>query len=113
MAHNSGQSGTATLVEKGKTTVVTIVLHPARSRFPGNWEFAHIHRVSCARYAKIQSVNAQFATVTYGLSNLSGGRSQTVASIKLATLRTGTYSINAHQKDSPYLNVACGDIPKG
>jgi len=111
MAHHSGQTGTATLVTTKSGFTVTIVLH-GKDRFVGTDQPAHIHKVTCAQYAKITDVGKQYATVSYTLYSVISGKSVTPALTKLQPFLNGKYSINVHEENPPYTNTVCGDIPK-
>ena len=109
--NRSGQSGTATLVRRGSTFVVTIKVSPPK-KFPGTTQHAHIHNVTCARYRRIKGFDAQLATVVDTLNDLSKNVSRTTVYVPLAKRTTGRYSINVHEQNGPYTAVACGDIPR-
>jgi len=116
--NGSGQSGFATLTPAGSGFTVLVKMK-GRGIQPG--EYDHIHNVSCKRYAHIapnprkptaQQLNKQLATATIWLTNLYGGRSKTSVAQPLQSVTTGSYSINVHTATSPYMAVACGDIPQ-
>ena len=65
---------------------------------------------TCAKYRAMDSFNAQLATVSTGLPDLSDGRSESELGGSLAEITTGTFSINVHEFDSPYPVVAGGAI---
>ena len=110
--NKSGQSGAATLVSRGSGFVVTIKVS-APKKFPGRAQNAHIHRGTCAAYRRLNSFDAQLATVVDQLNNLSRNRSRTVVPIPpLKQRTTGRYSINVHEQNAPYTVVACGNIPR-
>jgi hypothetical protein len=110
--NRSGQSGTATLIEQADGTFTAKIRMSKPVRFPGPRQNAHIHNVTCAKYARMKSFNAQLATVVDWLSNLSRGRSTTHVSVPLAKRTTGRYAINIHEQNPPYTVVACGNIPR-
>lgn len=110
--NRSGQSGTATLIERADGTFTVKLRMSKPVKFPGPSQNAHIHKVPCAKYARMRSFNAQLATVVDWLTNLSRGRSTTHVSIPLAKRTTGRFAINVHEQNSPYTVVACGDIPR-
>jgi hypothetical protein len=110
--NRSGQSGTATLIEQADGTFTVKIRMSKPVRFPGPRQNAHIHNVTCAKYARMKSFNAQLATVVDWLSNLSRGRSTTHVSVPLAKRTTGRYAINIHEQNPPYTVVACGNIPR-
>jgi hypothetical protein len=110
--NRSGQSGTATLVERADGTFTVKIRMSKPVRFPGASQNAHIHNVTCAKYARMKSFNAQLATVVDWLTNLSQGRSTTHVSVPLAKRTTGRFAINVHEQNAPYTVVACGDIPR-
>jgi hypothetical protein len=97
--NNSGESGNAVLTDAGPKTkvVVTITGAPA-----GVGQPLHVHKGTCAQLD---------AKPAYGLTTLSGGKSETMIDVPLANLRNG-YAINGHksaQEASTY--VFCGNIP--
>jgi hypothetical protein len=106
----SGQSGTASLTA-GADESIGVVLQIEGP----NGRHAHIHDVTCAKYASMNDFDAQLATVRETLADLSEGTSQTEVTVLdggLPARTTGGYSINVHEKAPPYDAVACGDIPK-
>ena len=110
--NRSGQSGTATLIEQADGTFTVKIRMSKPVRLPGPRQNAHIHNVTCAKYARMKSFNAQLATVVDWLSNLSRGRSTTHVSVALAKRTTGRYAINIHEQNPSYTVVACGNIPR-
>lgn len=110
--NRSGQSGTATLIKRADGTFTVKLRMSKPARFPGASQNAHIHNVTCAKYARMKSFNAQLATVVDWLTNLSRGRSTTHVSVPLAKRTTGRFAINVHEQNAPYTVVACGDIPR-
>jgi hypothetical protein len=108
--NESGQSGTATLVQ-GKvgsieTFKVSLEIEPALD-LP---QMAHVHRVTCAEYAKIKGIDKQILTVHSPLADIRDGKAE--ASTVPGSVATGEFSINVHEPESPFPAVACGDIPK-
>jgi hypothetical protein len=73
---------------------------------------AHIHNVTCAKYARIRSLNGKSATIADPLTSVSRGRSTSYVYLPLAKRTTGRFAINVHAQDYPYTTVACGNIPK-
>lgn len=111
--NRSGQSGTATLIERPDGTFAVKIRMSKPVRFPGASQNAHIHNVTCGKYARMKSFNARLATVVDWLTNLARGRSTTHVAVPLAKRTTGRFAINVHEQNSPYTVVACGDIPQG
>jgi hypothetical protein len=103
--NDSGASGTATLTGGGDSASVTIELNREDGRYQ-----AHIHDVSCQRYRRMNDFSAQLATLTEGLTNVTGGRSESDLSEPLPSYTRSEFSINVHRLDSPYPVVACGDL---
>jgi hypothetical protein len=110
--NRSGQSGTATLIERADGTFTVKIRMSKPVRFPGSRQNAHIHKVTCAKYARMKSFNAQLATVADWLTNVSRGRSTTHISVPLSKRMTGRFAINVHEQNPPYTVVACGNIPR-
>lgn len=99
--NNSGQSGTATLTEKGSQTEVVLALSqgPAGAAVD---QPVHIHSGSCAT----------LGGVVHPLENLKGGKSTTMVNATLDSLRTGTFAINAHKSGQEVaVYTSCGAIP--
>jgi hypothetical protein len=97
---NSGESGTATLTEDGAKTKVSVNVTGAPA---GVAQPLHVHKGTCAQLDP---------KPTYGLTTLSGGKSDATIDVPLATLQGGKFAINGHksaQDVSTY--VFCGDIP--
>ena len=112
------QSGFALLTPTKNGFTVKLAV---TSGHPAAGEHAHIHNLTCARYARIAphphaptgaQINKQLATVIVGLNDLYLGKSRTDASEPLAKYVGGGYSINVHIPNDPYTAVMCGDIPK-
>jgi len=103
--NDSGASGMATLTGGGKSASVTIELRGGDRMYR-----AHVHDVSCQRYRRMNDFSAQLATLTEGLSNVAGGRSESDLSEPLSSYTRPGFSINVHEFGSPYPVVACGDL---
>ena len=98
---DASQTGTATLTAQGSQTQVVIDIQPAGA---GVAQPVHIHQGSCP------GVGA----VAFPLTNVVDGASTTVVNATLDSLRTGGYSINAHQDGTQAglgVYVSCGGIP--
>jgi hypothetical protein len=96
--NNSGESGTAVLTEAGTKTKVVINVKGAPAGVP---QPVHVHKGTCA------TLDPKPA---YGLTTLSGGKSETTIDVPLPELRKG-FAINGHksaQEASTY--VFCGNI---
>jgi hypothetical protein len=108
--NDSGQSGSATLVPGKVGTIetlkVSLEIEPALD-LP---QMAHVHRVTCAEYAKIKGIDKQILTVHSPLADIRDGKAE--ASTVPGSVATGEFSINVHEPESPFPAVACGDIPK-
>jgi hypothetical protein len=99
--HSSGESGTATLEQKGDNVVVTVKMkNPTSASQP-----IHIHPGTCA------NLNPK---PKYPLKNVVNGKSTTTLSgMKLSKLETGDFAINVHKSAADIKDyVACGNIPK-
>jgi hypothetical protein len=103
--NSSGASGTATLAGGGDSASVAIELTGDDRLYR-----AHIHDVSCERYRRMDDFSAQLATLTEGLTSLTGGRSESELSEPLPSYTRPGFSINVHEFASPYPVVACGDL---
>ncbi len=97
--HGSGQHGTATLVQRGDSVVVTLIM----SGIPvGVAEPAHIHPGTCAKLNPVPR---------YPLTNATNGATTTtIKNVKLASLLGGKYAINVHNAADLRIYVACGPI---
>ena len=97
--NNSGESGTAVLTEAGMKTKVVVEIKGAPA---GVGQPLHVHKGTCAQLD---------AKPAYGLTTLTGGKSETTIDVPIGDLRKG-YAINGHksaQEASTY--VFCGNIP--
>jgi hypothetical protein len=112
------QSGVALLTptKNGFTVKLAVTSGPA-----ADGGHAHIHKVTCARYARIaprphaptaDQIGKQLGTVVVYLNDLSKRKSVTDAPGSLAKYLRGGYSINVHIPNDPYTAVMCGDIPR-
>lgn len=99
--NDSGETGTATLVQKGDDVVVTVKMKNAVAPT----QPIHIHPGTCA------NLNPK---PQYPLKNVSDGTSvTTLTGMKLSSLETGNFAINVHKSpDAISTYVSCGDIPK-
>lgn len=98
---DASQTGTATLTAQGNQTQVVINI---QSGGAGVQQPAHIHQGSCP------GVGA----VAFPLTNVVDGTSTTMVNATLASLRTGSFSINVHRGTSQAdlaIYVSCGNIP--
>jgi hypothetical protein len=97
--NNSGESGTAVLTDAGPKTKVVVEVKGAPA---GVGQPLHVHKGTCAQLDPKPA---------YGLTTLSGGKSETTIDVPIGDLRKG-YAINGHksaQEASTY--VFCGNIP--
>ena len=97
--NNSGQSGIATLQESNGQTTVTIQLDNVGTGVP---QPAHIHTGACPVPG----------AVTYPLSNVVDGASQTVLDVDLTTLQSELpLAVNVHKSAAEaQVYVSCGDL---
>ncbi len=97
--NDSTQAGTATLTEKdGKTTVSVTLTNPVDD----SPQPAHIHSGACPTPGE----------VVYPLTNLVGGKSETVLDVPLATLKKALpLAINIHKSEAESsVYISCGDL---
>jgi hypothetical protein len=106
--NDSGQSGTATLVPSKVGTIETFKVRLEIEPLLNSPQMAHVHRVTCAEYAKIKGIDKQILTVHSPLADVQNGESESTVPGSVAT---GEFSINVHEPASPFPAVACGDIP--
>ena len=99
--NHSGQTGIATLADRGSQTKVTMTLNPGAM----NTEKVHIHTGQCG---------ADLGGVVYPLTSFTGGSGMSTKMVEatLAMLQDGNHAINLHQAGNPGLYTACGNIPK-
>jgi hypothetical protein len=106
---DSKQSGTATLVPGTVGSIdifkVELEIRPALDA-P---QMAHVHRATCAGFAKLKS-DKQILTVHTPLADVREGKGEPTT--VPGSIATGEFSINVHEPTSPFPAVACGDIPK-
>lgn len=107
--NKSGQSGTATLVPGKVGDIETLKVILEIEPVLDSPQMAHVHRVTCAEYAKIKGIENQIGTIHAPLADLRDGKSEMTVPGSIAT---GQFSINVHKPESPFPAVACGDIPK-
>ena len=91
----SGQTGVATLIDRGDQTDVVLLASAGISRAN------HIHTGTCA----------DLGGVAHPLTNMEGGMSVTTVDVALADLMTGGFAINLHDVDDASIYTSCGDIP--
>lgn len=98
--NGSGESGTATLTDDGTKTKVVVAVKGAPA---GVAQPLHVHKGTCA---KLDPAPA------YGLTSLSGGKSETTIDVPLSQLQTGGFAINGHKSaQDAKTYVFCGNIP--
>ena len=98
--NNSGESGTATLTEDGSKTKVVVAVTGAPA---GVGQPLHIHKGTCATLEPAPA---------FGLTTLTGGKSETTVDIPLTNLQQGGYAINGHKSaQDAKTYVFCGNIP--
>lgn len=97
--NGSGQTGTATLTQKGDADVmVTLNLSNGTSVA----QPAHIHKGSCANLDP---------KPLYPLTNVVDGKSDTEVMVSMADLEKGGYAINIHKSAAEVsVYTSCGDI---
>jgi hypothetical protein len=99
--NGSTQSGTATLIplDDGKTRIVMELSNPPKAPQP-----AHVHPGPCD----------DLGPPVAPLSNVVGGKAETVVEMSLDELRTGRLVVHAHKSAREYeTSVACAEIPSG
>ncbi len=97
--NNSGETGTAVLTDAGPKTKVVVEVKGAPA---GVGQPLHVHKGTCAQLDPKPA---------YGLTTLTGGKSETTIDVPIGDLRKG-FAINGHksaQEASVY--VFCGNIP--
>ncbi len=99
--NGSGESGTATLTQKGSDVEVVISLTGAPATTP---QPAHIHDGTCA----------DLKGVAYPLTNVVGGKSTTtVKGVTIDKLLGASYAINVHESAANLGKyVSCGNVVK-
>jgi hypothetical protein len=98
--NNSGESGTAVLTEVGAKTKVVVSINGAPA---GAAQPLHVHKGTCAQLDPAPA---------FGLTTLSGGKSETTIDIPLTNLQQGGYAINGHKSaQDAKTYVFCGNIP--
>ena len=90
----SGQSGWATLTNRGAQTEVVV------SVTPGISALAHIHDGSCETLGGI----------VHDLSDTSGASSSMTVNATLDSLIAGSFAVNLHDDEDPSIYTSCGDI---
>jgi Cu/Zn superoxide dismutase len=96
--NNSGESGTAVLTDAGPKTKVVVEVKGAPA---GVGQPLHVHKGTCAQLDPKPA---------YGLTTLSGGKSETTIDVPIGDLRKG-YAINGHKSAQDIKTyVFCGSI---
>lgn len=98
--NSSGQSGIAILTPNGNQTEVAMFLSTGPAG-PTIEQPVHIHTGTCAT----------LGGVAYGLTNLVNGKSVSMVNVSLATLKSGTFAINAHKSGAEVsAYTSCGQV---
>lgn len=96
---DSGLSGTATLVEQGGSTTVTVSLSDTSSTVAMP---SHIHAGTCANLDPAPA---------YPLNNVVQGSAETTVDVTIATLLASPFAINVHKSaEEVSTYVACADL---
>ena len=90
----SGQSGFATLTDRGAQTEVVV------SATAGISALAHIHDGGCQ----------SFGGIAHELSDTSGATSSTTVDASLDSLIAGSFAVNLHQDGDPSVYTSCGNV---
>ena len=100
---DSGQSGWATLTDRGDNTDVVLYITPGSLET----ELVHIHSGRCG----VDTLGG----VEHGLTSFidGSGVSATTVNVPLSGLRTGDFAVNSHKKGEPGVYTSCGNIPAG
>ena len=96
----SGQSGWATLIDRGDTTGVVLYLSPGTLET----ELVHIHDGQCGD---------TLGGVVHELTSFVGGSGGSAGTVdaSLDSLLTGGFAINSHKTGEPAVYTACGNVP--
>jgi hypothetical protein len=108
--NNSGQSGTATLIPGSVGEIETFDVQIELESTVASPQMAHVHRVTCAEFAKLKGFDEKFASVHSPLTDVRDGTSE--SKNVPGSIATGEFSINVHEPAHPFPEVACGDIPR-
>ncbi|MFZ5470963.1 MAG: hypothetical protein ACOZIN_16165 [Myxococcota bacterium] len=103
--NNSGQSGLATLTDKGDKTRVEVSLDVSTDPGP---QPVHIHEGRCGEIGGKVLGGTGMAQLTLNEGNLV---SDSEIAVPLSKLLGGTHAINAHFSADLDLYVSCGNIP--
>ena len=113
--NNSGQSGTATLTDDGKT--MTIVVETVEPLYQDAEQFAHIHPGTCGelgpphvnltKLAALPNKPGFWGSTTSLTQTRDGG-----VNFGFKELSTGDWAINVHDARENSVYVTCGEIPK-
>ena len=96
--NGSGQSGRATLIDRGNDTEVVLTL----SLGAMTSKLAHLHFGQCPGLGDL----------AFGLSNLDAGMSNTLLTgTSLDNLLDGGFGINTHNAQDKSISTACGSVP--
>lgn len=96
--NKSGESGTAVLTDAGTKTKIVLNVRGAPA---GVAQPVHVHKGTCAQLDPKPA---------YGLTTLSGGKSETTIDVPIGDLRKG-YAINGHKSaQEASIYVFCGNI---
>ena len=99
--NDSGQSGWATLIDRGNDTEVVLSLSTGAMETRS----VHIHSGQCG---------ASLGGVVHGLTSFvggAGGSTTLLEGVSLDSLLTGDFAINAHNAETGSIYTACGNIP--
>lgn len=103
--NSSGQSGVAVLSEHPDGTHVSV---RTTSGGAGVAQVVHVHSSGCDALSVSTHSSPRYGAQ---LSDVSGGKSDTVIGSSLSSLLKGGFSINLHQSSADSDSAACGNIP--
>jgi hypothetical protein len=109
--NDSGQTGTATLTDKGLSGTALVMTVDPPNRFPGDVQPASLYVVGCAEVRTFKTFEELTSRRSH-LTEVRNGRSETTVARPLSELTSGGYSIVVHQQNPPNIPVVCGDIPE-
>ena len=97
---DSGQSGWATLTDRGSMTEAVLYLNAGALES----ELVHIHEGQCG---------ATLGGIAHELTSFVGGHGGSAAMVDatLESLPTGGFAVNSHQAGNPGTYTTCGNIP--
>jgi len=105
--NNSGQSGFATLLDRGSKGM-TVTVETSAPDFADMGQVAHIHEGSCG---EVGAIKAPLLSLSALADKTRFGSTTEVSDVTFEMIKKGSWLINVHDSRDRTVYVSCGEIP--